>query len=997
MALEKVLVPVDLSGSLNTKTDQKMVLQSELTGLENGVFRTGSTITKRNGYSSLRREVAGSSTAISSGDALATFQKELLLFSGSTLFSYASGFRQWVDKGSTQSVTVTSDDIIRNDFEQSSPDISFGNGQILTAWEDTQGGIRASVRDSSTGALIQNNTLINATGILPRCIELDGRVGVLYIDTTGTDTVKLRQISVSDPTTFSSETSLTTDSATSGHQIAVTKFGTAAICAYADSSSKIKVMFITADGEVGSILNGYVAPIQINALAEDCLAIMHDGENDGHYYVAYGKSTSGTGLKITRLDQGLAEIQTITAEATSTAIKHVTMSLNSSNNIEVIYEHNAGQLYNRFIKKGTITWHASSSSMDTPAVLKRSVGLASKAFLYNSKVYFAVCHESSLQSTYFLLDSTGLIVAKMSAGTAGGIQTDPTLASIVSVNTGVYEIPVQVKTRLVSRDNDLYSLKGISKAELDFTTTSNFDTEELGLNLLSGGGFVSNYDGHQIAEHGFHLYPENVSVAVSSGGSLTSGQAYQFRVCYVHTDAQGQIYRSAPSVAVTASPTGSNLTADLTIPTLRVTSHSNVICEVFRTVGNGTNFYKVGTVANSTSADTVSFSDPGTINDTNLLAQEILYTTGGVLEHVTPPATSVIGSFANRMFAVSSENPKVLFYSQKRTKGNPVEFSDSLYITFNKAQSITALAEMDEKLIIFEDDRIFYLTGSGPNATGQQNNFSDPQLITSDVGCSNTRSIVQMPNGLMFMSNKGIYLLDRGLSTHYIGAPVEEYNSLTITSAILIQDENQVRFTASDGVALVYDYFVNKWSTFTNHQANGAVTWLEDGSYVYLRTSGGLCYQQSSNFDDVGAAIQMKIVTAWIKPASIQGFQRVRRAVVLGDFKSNHTLQSRVAYNFRQYYNEEHLFNFIDDLGVNEYGDENPYGSELYGAGTDGHADGVYQFRFHLNGPQKCDSIRFEFSDTVNTDPGQAYSISNLMLEIGLKNTAVKLPSYKTV
>ena len=106
---------------------------------------------------------------------------------------------------------------------------------------------------------------------------------------------------------------------------------------------------------------------------------------------------------------------------------------------------------------------------------------------------------------------------------------------------------------------------------------------------------------------------------------------------------------------------------------------------------------------------------------------------------------------------------------------------------------------MDEKLVIFEDDRIFYLTGSGPNATGQQNNFSDPQLVTSDVGCSNTRSIVQTPKGLMFMSNKGIYLLDRGLSTHYIGAPVEAYNSLTITSAILIQDENQVRFTASDG------------------------------------------------------------------------------------------------------------------------------------------------------------------------------------------------------
>lgn len=46
MALEKVLVPVDLSGSLNTKTDQKMVLQSELTGLENGVLGPAAPLQK---------------------------------------------------------------------------------------------------------------------------------------------------------------------------------------------------------------------------------------------------------------------------------------------------------------------------------------------------------------------------------------------------------------------------------------------------------------------------------------------------------------------------------------------------------------------------------------------------------------------------------------------------------------------------------------------------------------------------------------------------------------------------------------------------------------------------------------------------------------------------------------------------------------------------------------------------------------------------------------
>jgi len=37
MALAKAFIPVDLSGGVDTKTDQKMVLPSNLTELENGV------------------------------------------------------------------------------------------------------------------------------------------------------------------------------------------------------------------------------------------------------------------------------------------------------------------------------------------------------------------------------------------------------------------------------------------------------------------------------------------------------------------------------------------------------------------------------------------------------------------------------------------------------------------------------------------------------------------------------------------------------------------------------------------------------------------------------------------------------------------------------------------------------------------------------------------------------------------------------------------------
>ena len=123
---------------------------------------------------------------------------------------------------------------------------------------------------------------------------------------------------------------------------------------------------------------------------------------------------------------------------------------------------------------------------------------------------------------------------------------------------------------------------------------------------------------------------------------------------------------------------------------------------MYRTVAAGTVYYKIGTVANDTSADTVSFADNGAINDTNLVAKENLYTTGGILENISPPAISVLGTFGQRMFAVSSENPNVLHFSKQQIGNNAIDFSDTFTITVPEAKEITGLQAMDEKLIIFD-------------------------------------------------------------------------------------------------------------------------------------------------------------------------------------------------------------------------------------------------------------------------------------------------------
>ena len=105
---------------------------------------------------------------------------------------------------------------------------------------------------------------------------------------------------------------------------------------------------------------------------------------------------------------------------------------------------------------------------------------------------------------------------------------------------------------------------------------------------------------------------------------------------------------------------------------------------------------------------------------------------------------------------------------------------------------------MDEKLVIFKESAIFYLSGDGPNNLGQQDTFIKPELVSSDIGCININSVVLTPDGLMFKSKKGIYLLSRSMQLAYIGANVEAFNDLKVSSAIVVPEENQVRFTTLD-------------------------------------------------------------------------------------------------------------------------------------------------------------------------------------------------------
>lgn len=411
------------------------------------------------------------------------------------------------------------------------------------------------------------------------------------------------------------------------------------------------------------------------------------------------------------------------------------------------------------------------------------------------------------------------------------------------------------------------------------------------------------------------------------------------------------------------------------IPTLKLTNKSGVSLAVYATQNNGSIFYRTSSptnlIYNDPTVDYIEFDD--TTSDATLLGNQQLYTTGGEVENIGVPAVGVSTTFKSRAIVVPSEQPLTWWPSKQVIPGTPVQFTDVFVQNIDaRIGSISAIGAMDDKIVFFGTTSIFYSVGSGPALNGTNNDYTEPQLIPSDVGCQNQASIVLMPFGLMFQSQKGIYLLDRSLAVSYIGAEVEAFNSINVTSAQLMDTVNQVRFTLANGSELVYDYFYKQWDVFTDISANDSG--IFQNQHTFINASGAIWQETPNTFTDNGSAVLMHLISNWISFANIQGFQRVYQFLLLGEWKSPHTLTIKIYANFN------------DSPAVQ---------TTVIPVLT---APDQYQFRVFLNEfCQKAEAIKIEIlEDQTGQTPGEGFSLANMAFVLGLKKGLYKLPATKS-
>lgn len=1002
--LQKQAISFTFGSGIQTKLDEFNLPVGQFVLVKNSVFDKISRLTKRNGFGYL------GALPNTNSSLLTTFNGNLTAI-GSAFLAYSPSTVSWVNKGSFQSLKIDTMPLIRSNTNQSAVDTAISpNGLVCTVFTDnvtvgstTVPKYKYAIANYETGQNVVPPTQIISTfgtvSFSSRVFALENNFIVVFGAFNGvTYHLQYQALSSSVPGVVGSVTDVSTSYFPSarGAFDGYVANNSLYLSWNAASNTGIRSAYLTS----GLTLSSEVAIASATASIISVTADLSQSSPVIWTSAYIAGSNSGvivaTNQALTTLFAAKQFVSSSSAQILNIATTAQSGILNVFHEVSNFYTY--GSVSNA-VNKITSTQTGSLSATTT---ITRGVGLASKGFILNSSSYFLSAFSSTYQPSYFMISSTGMVVAKLAYSNGGGYLAQGLPSVSITGNTANVGYLIKDLVEAVNKETNpptgtqlggIYTQTGINLAKFNFGS-KNLSPCETASNLFLNGGFLWGYDGYSPTESGFFVYPDDVLCTGSSSSGLLAPQQYYYQAVYAWTDNQGNIYRSAPSLPAPVTVSSGTSTVTVNVPTYRLTykTQNPVKIEIYRWSTAQQTYYQVTSIANPTIVnlavdnDNIAFVDR--LSDAQIFANNVLYTTGGVLENISAPGSDAMTLFDNRLWLIDSENKNQLWYSKQIIQNTPVEMSDflTMYVPPTTSTKITTgpmrcIAPLDDKLVIFKKNAIYYFNGQGPDITGANSQYSQPILITSTVGCSNQSSIIQTPNGLMFQSDKGIWLLGRDLNTTYIGSPVEAYNSAVVLSSVAVPETNQIRFTLNNGLTLMYDYFVNQWGVFEG--ISGISSTIYGGLHSFIDSYGQAFQETVGTYLDGSNAVLMSFTTGWMNLAGLQGYQRCYQMYLLGTYKTPHTLTMGIAYDFDSSIAQVSTIspdNYSAPWGVGALWGSNP----LWGGST---TREQWQINFQR---QQCQSIQLTFNEyfdstVASVTAGAGLTVSGVNIVAGVK------------
>lgn len=378
----------------------------------------------------------------------------------------------------------------------------------------------------------------------------------------------------------------------------------------------------------------------------------------------------------------------------------------------------------------------------------------------------------------------------------------------------------------------------------------NMRAVESGDSLIMGGGLVQEYDGDRWTQTGFLRTTEMDTVAFlpGVGGSMTSSTTYWYRIVEEWTNSRGKREQGFDSGPVLVTMAVGKSSVSINIPTQQMTykyiednvvstfnkmSRTDSVFALYRSgpapATNQTSYYRVGTCLQDRFLnDVANFIDY--MSDGVAATQEIYYRVSGEVQHNAPPPMTILCDGNQRLFGAGVPGePYTIWPTLQRGPEDAPTFSEELKFTVPEiGGDITALAVMNDTLIVFKERAIYRVRGDGPSNTLATGQFLAPELISTEIGCVSQRSVLVTPIGTVFLSTRGFFRVTPDNQVSYMSPELEGLSGSDIPSlvandlngVVLLKFDQQIRWTSPTAI-WVFDYFHGSWSIFDGQTVRG--------------------------------------------------------------------------------------------------------------------------------------------------------------------------------
>ena len=547
--------------------------------------------------------------------------------------------------------------------------------------------------------------------------------------------------------------------------------------------------------------------------------------------------------------------------------------------------------------------------------------------------------------------------------------------------------------------NDNRTVFNPSTGYIDFEPPRQLPTAVVGGSIYAAGGILWEYSGARWKESGFLNYPQvRVTGTVATGGVLPDG-TYQYLFIYEWTNTNGEIERSYPSDIETVVLAGGGSTQQVQHFVRQPTwsykrsqdklQNANIV--MYRTEKSKSVFYRVSEtpvvfipIPGVSEGLSEVFDD--TLIDLGIINNEQAYTTGAagdIFGNIAPGGCTDIVLHKERIWV--SKVDGTVAYSKKLAPRTAPEFSDFQVIPIEPSSGeIACIGSVRDYMVVITREHAYLIGGDGPNAAGQGVQFSPPTIFArnsgAEVGCARTNS----PVGFIYEAKGGIYQVSASMQVQWVGSPVEDTIAASkVLRAVANDAEGEIYFSLDSPTAglLVYNYVFQTWSNWELSAASfgdvrGWGLFVHD-KVLNITLANGDVIRQDNLFIDVGSTdVQTKypleVESPWLRTQQFLHLARFYRALISGTYRTDHTLECRVYYNYDE---------SVTDIQTKAVTTAN---------GT------PYIFRKHFK-HQRARAVKIKISDSNQLGTGEGYSIDGIAIEFGARRGTTTTPADRTL